>query len=72
MTVEKVKTNLPQDPYGMENVWMDLYNCMISPEDFIAKFDGAELTFDSLYNHPSASTGWKKQFEAWKDQDILT
>jgi hypothetical protein len=70
MTIEEVNT-LPKDPYGLGYVYMELYGCMISPEDFITRFDGATLSYDDLYNHTNATEGWKNQFDDWKEQGIL-
>jgi hypothetical protein len=69
LTVENVKNTLPLDTDGY--VYMELYGCVILAEDFVSMFEGAELTFESLFNHPNATEGWKNQFVAWHDQEIL-
>lgn len=69
MTVEQVENTLPINDEG--NVYMELFDCYISPEDFISRFEGAELTYDSLYNHPNSTTGWKIQFEEWYKKGII-
>lgn len=69
MTIEQIKNTLPLDETGY--VFMELYSCAISPEDFAARFEGAELTFESLSTHANATPGWVSQFEAWNGQGII-
>lgn len=69
LTIDNVKATLPLDPDG--NVFMELYSCVISPDDFVGRFDGATLDYASLYAHPNATTGWKNQFDAWKAHGTL-
>lgn len=70
MTVEEVRSILPLDE--SENVVMDLFSCYISPNDFVERFDGANLTHASLTAHANATDGWRAQFDAWKADGILS
>jgi hypothetical protein len=69
MTVEEVKSTLPLDDMG--NVYMELFDCFISPEDFISRFGESELNYDSLIANPNTTTGWKMQFDSWHEQGII-
>ncbi|GAB4073665.1 hypothetical protein GCM10028778_11680 [Barrientosiimonas marina] len=71
MNVEKVINTLPTDEDN--NVVMELYNCFISPEGFIKRFDGngASLSYEWLYNHKKTTPTWKNQFESWKEQGLI-
>ena len=69
LTIENVKTTLPLDTH--ENVYMGLYDCVISLEDFVNRFNGATLDHASLIAHTNITTGWKNQFDQWKVDGVL-
>ncbi len=69
MTLDEIKNTLPINEYG--NVYMELFDCEIPPEDFLARFKGAELACASLSAHVNATPGWIQQFEKWRDDGII-
>lgn len=69
MTIEEVKNTLPTDENG--NVFMEMFECYISPKDFITRFEGVELTHANLIAHPNTTTGWKTQFDDWQSKGII-
>lgn len=70
MTLQEV-TTLPMTGDNT-NLFLGLFNCQISPEDFLTRFEGAELTHSSLSVHPNTTDGWKLQFDQWLKDSILT
>jgi hypothetical protein len=71
LTVENVIQTLPSVIDEEQYVYMDFYENVISPIDFVNRFKGAELTFNSLMNHPNTTAGWKNQFTSWYEKGIL-
>lgn len=68
MTVDDVRNTLPLVD---DNVYMDQFDCYISPEDFVTRFEGAELTCASLSEYQNATPGWIQQFEKWRDDGVM-
>lgn len=69
MTRDEVIETFPLDEYG--DIYLDLFDVSMIVDDFIAFFDGAELSYESLVNHPKATEAWKQQFYHWYEQGIL-
>jgi len=69
VNIENVMLILPINDEGM--VVLELYSSIISPEDFVMRFDGAELTCTSLSAHQNATPGWITQFVKWRDDGVI-
>lgn len=70
MTIEEVKNTLPLNEMG--DVHMEKYNCFIPVGDFVDRFNGADLTYNSLSSHANATSGWKDQFQQWQTDGVIS
>lgn len=70
MTIDDVKSILPLDSMG--DVFMDKYNCSITVDNFVSKFGDSQITCDSLSLNQNATVSWKDQFQAWKNEGVIT
>jgi len=71
MTRQEIKETLPiiYNPMGIEAIDLD-DDADITIEDFLYLFGDAELTYESLINHPKARF-YKANFDEWKEKGIL-
>jgi len=66
-----VKSDLSILPHTGDNIFMEIFSCEISEDDFLGRFGESDLTFTSLSQNSNITSGWLQQFTAWNESGIL-